>query len=281
VWDSVLRSEQAHHPGQYQHEQLHHHPQEHALLTLHLSLELCWGQGELRAQRASLPISSTKQFFCQVHQLLPLLQAALHGVEVPGETEAGVLLPLHPHPEAGQQPAQHPQPLQDSRVDSVDQHHSTRVLGRVGSSLALLGVQVYSPTVQLKPRELTLTTHLPVEHQTPDTMKYLHHTLWNICIRHHGISGSDTMEYLHQTPWNISIRNHGISVSETMEYLYQTLLNICIRHHGISVSDAIEYQYQTPWNICIRHQTPRISCIKHHDMKTPKFTNLLLVDTPS
>ena len=106
-------------------------------------------------------------------------------------------------------------------------------------------------------QELTLTTHLPVEHQTPDTMKYLHQTPWNISNRNHGIS-------VYQKPWNISIRNHGISVSDTFEYLHQTPWNICIRCYWISVSDTMEYLYQTPDTKGFLYQTPWYEDTKVH-----------------
>ena len=55
----------------------------------------------------------------QVHQQLPVLQAALLRLEVAGEAEAELLLPLHPQPEAGQQPPQHGATLEDSGVAAV------------------------------------------------------------------------------------------------------------------------------------------------------------------
>ena len=55
----------------------------------------------------------------QVHQQLPVLQAALLRLEVAGEAEAEHLLPLHAQPEAGQQPPQHGAAVEDSGVAAV------------------------------------------------------------------------------------------------------------------------------------------------------------------
>ena len=81
-------------------------------------MELPWEgeQGALQPQHGQDVLSEIKQLF-------PLLQRTISWLEISGEVETELLLPLLPLPETGQQLAQHPQPLQDKGVVTEKKKH--------------------------------------------------------------------------------------------------------------------------------------------------------------